>query len=193
MKKFFVSTAIAVACFSFTSCQDNDKDKSKKESKTEMKDSVKVPAPANTGKTAYSISAPDGWVKKDTTISGARLTTITSPLENAGDDFMENVNVATEPAQGYDYKGYAIANRNSMKSQMSDMNFLSEEELKIGDMPAMAIVYAFKYGNYNLKNTAYFVVKNDVGYVITCTAVNTKFQKYQPQFKTCVNSFRVND
>lgn len=191
MKKLLTAIPVSLLCITFSACNSSDKNvktitpdvkKTAGESKTDTKSTE-----------PYSITPPDGWEKKDTVVSGNRLITVRSPFEAPGDDFRENVTLVTEPAQGYDYSAYAAANRATMAAQLAGVSFISDEETTVGEMPAKAIVYTFRYATYNLKNTAYFVVKNNTGYVLTCTAVNTKFDKFQPQFKTAVNSFVINN
>lgn len=189
MKKYSIPGVTIAIMVLLMACQ------AKKKKENDLMSSVKEYAKdhpgINAGAGTYSITAPDNWIKKDTVMEGTKLTTITSPLEGPGDDFRENVNIITEAAKGYSYKEYAAVNLKTIKRQMPDVNIISEEELKIGDEPAKAIVYSFQYGRYDLKNTAYFVARNDIGYVITCTAVIKKFDKFQTDFLTCVNSFKI--
>jgi hypothetical protein len=191
MKKYFIPATVVIIITLFASCQGNQKNK--KEPISDPKAYVKDNPGVNAGVGTYSIDAPENWIKKDTNMSGAKFTTITSPLEGTGDNFRENVNVITEAAKGYDHNEYADANLKSMKIQMPEVNVISQEEIQIGGLQAKAIVYSVVYGEYDLQNTVYFLTKNDIGYVITCTAIKSKFSKFQPEFKTCVNSFIIAD
>jgi hypothetical protein len=146
----------------------------------------------NAGTGTYSITAPEGWEKQDTTISGTKLTSITSPLENPFDDFSENVNVVTEDTKSLDLEAYTNANKSNLKTQLQESEIIDMFKTMIDGYPANAIVYSFKYGKYDLKNTAYLLTSNGIGYVITCSAIKNKFDKFQPEFQTCVNSFSIN-
>jgi hypothetical protein len=176
----------------FTACKNNPKKEKDIFSDSGMKKLADQSPGLNAGKGTYTISAPEGWTKTDSSMSGAIFTSILSPLEDDADNFRENVNVTTEAAKDYDAKSYSAANLSAMKTQLDEFKLISESETTVGEYPAVAYVYSFKYENYVLKNTAYFVVKNDVGYVITCSSIFNKFDKFQPEFKTCVNSFSVN-
>ena len=197
MKKTIALLLILSAGILFTACKDSKKDKdikteTGKDEMPDMKKLVDDHPGLNAGTGTFSISAPEGWTQKDTSISGAKLTTISSPSDGSMDKFRENVNVTTENAHGYDLSAYVDANRSTMEKQISSINFVDQGDAKIGDQPAKWIVYGFNYSGYDLKNTAYFVVKNDIGYVITCTALKSTFDRFQTGFKTCVNSFKVN-
>ena len=181
---------VACAFFSFTGCNNNQK--KDKEVTTDTKKTVEDHPVDHVLPGTYSISAPDGWTKKDTVISGVKRTSIKSPDDGSEDRFKENVNVNSEEAKGYDAKSYAEANRTTMINQFPGMEFLSEGETMIGNLPAKWYIYSFNYSGYELQNIAYFIVKNDIGYVITCTALKTTFDRFQADFKTCANSFRIN-
>ena len=191
MKKLLIVIPVAVLCIVFSAC--NSSDKKDKAVTPEVKKTTEEPKADTKPTEPYSITTPQGWEKKDTVSEGTRLITLRSPKETAGDDFRENITIVSEEARNYDVKSYTAANRSTMAAQLPGVNFISDEEITIGDVPAEALVYTFMYKTYNLKNTAYFIVKNNVGYVLTCTAVNTKFDKFQPQFKAAVNSFVVNN
>ncbi len=189
MKKFIIP--VMVACIAFSGCKSNAK--KDKEDLTDLKKIVKDHPGLNAGVGTYSISAPEGWMQKDTIMSGLKLTMIKSPIDGKDDMFRENVTVTTEDAKGFDLKDYTEANRKTMSSQMTGVEFLTKGETTIGSLPAKWFLYKFDYSGYMLKNTVYFMVKNDIGYVITCTALESNFEKFQTGFKTCVNSFTVND
>jgi hypothetical protein len=191
MKKINSLLAIAFFCFALTACQGNQK--KEKEAKTDLDKLVKDNTSAGLGKgvNTFTISAPEGWRKQDTLISGSMFTTVSSPLENAGDNFRENVNVVTENSQGYGYKEYTTASIRNMSDKIPGVKVISEEETKVDEEPAMAVIYTFPYSGFDLKNTAYITVKNNTGYIITCTALVNTFDRYQPEFLSCLKSFHI--
>jgi hypothetical protein len=189
MKK--IIPAILFACIAFYGCNSNQK--KDKSDLSDIKKVVEDHPGLNAGTGTYSITAPEGWTKKDTVMSGLSLTAITSPIEGSNDNFMENINVVTEKAKGYDLDAYTEANQKNMVIQTSGFETLDKGETTIGGMPAKWILYNCSYSGYSLKNTVYFIVKNGIGYVITCTSTKAKFDKYQTEFKSCVNSFTIND
>ncbi len=193
MKKLIAPILVAFACFTFSACNNSaKKDKEATTTLPDVKKMVDEHPGVNAGSGTFSITAPDGWSKKDTVISGAKLTTLTSPDDGNSDKFKENVNVVTESAKGYDLKGYVTSNRSTMAAQISSIEFLSDTESTLGGEAVEVLVYGFNYSGYDLKNTAYFLVKNDIGYVITCTALKTTFDRFQKSFKTIVDSFKIN-
>ncbi len=143
------------------------------------------------GNNTYTISTPDGWERNDTVISGVKIARIESPLEGPADNFRENIAIVTEDAKNLDLQDYIDANRKTMDKQMPNIKFLAEDKITIGAEPAIATSISFRYSGYDLRNTEYFLVKNDIGYVITCTATSATFNTYQPTFIKCVNSFSI--
>lgn len=189
MKIYSVGLALGFFCFVFVACQSNQK--KDKNPETDLRKMIEQAPGINKGSGTYTIQAPDGWTEGDTTVSGAKLTTIKSPSDGPEDNFMENITVVTEDSKGYDLNSYTSTNRKNMNTQLENLNFLSEENLTIGSVAAKAVVYSFSYSGFALKNTAYFLVKDNIGYVITCTAQSKTFDQFQPAFKKCVNSFLI--
>jgi hypothetical protein len=101
--------------------------------------------------------------------------------------------VITEDPRNYGLDEYVAANKTNLKAQITDAQILEEKDATIGDKPGKALVYTFAYGNYHLKNTAYILVNNGKGYVITCSALETSFDRFQSKFREILSSFRIND
>lgn len=179
-----------LTCFVFIGC----KSKSKKSNDAiDLKEVVKEYPGVNKGAGTYDITAPEGWDKKDTAMSGVKFTAIISPADGANDIFRENINVVTENAKDLNLDEYEKANRFTMKGQMASMKIIKDGETVIGNMPAKWVTYSFDYSGYPLKNTVYFLVKNRTGYTITCSALSADFDKFQSAFKSSVNSFTINE
>ncbi len=139
----------------------------------------------------YFITAPEGWTQKDELVAGVKHTQINSPDDGPGDDFTENINVNAEAAKGYDSKTYAEANLGEIRKGVPGVEITDLGESMIGDLHAECYIYSFTYSGRDLKDLAWYVAKNDVGYVITCTALKSTFDRFESKFKTCASSFEI--
>jgi hypothetical protein len=191
MKKWIPTMLVVFACIAVSSCKSNQK-KGNDSVATDTAKMAEDHADNNAGSGGYSIMAPAGWEKKDTTISDSPFTTIKSPLEGDNDNFRENLTVTTENTQGADLTAYVDLSRANLLKQYPSAEILTDGETTINGVPAKWLVYSFNYSGYDLKNTVYIMVKNGMSYVVTCTALKNTFDKYQADFKTCVNSFKIN-
>jgi hypothetical protein len=191
MKKILIP--VLLVCIAFAGCNSNQKKEKEKDALADINKLVSEHPGLNAGVGTYSITAPTGWEKMDTVMSGVTFTFIKSPLEGKNDRFRENINVTTENAKGYDLEAYVASNLKSMNAQMPGFVMGDKGETTIGGMPARWFVYNMSYSGYDLKNTVYMIVKNETGYVLTCSSLGSTFDKFQADFKTCVYSFIIKE
>lgn len=188
MKKLLFVLA-AGACLS--ACQQNSKKPSDNLDK-EVKDLVKKSPGLNAGTGTYSIQATEGWTKTDTSLGGLQATLLKSELEGNSDIFMENINVVTEKATGYDLDKYYEANLSTLSTQMPGYTKISSGNVIINGQEARRLAYSHNYTGTATEVETYFFVKDGIGYVITCSAQQGKLTKWKPEFDKVVNTFSIN-
>jgi len=176
-------------CIGFLACNNSDK-KAKETVKEEKKLADDKPVVSDAAQTYY-ITGPEGWLQEDSMINGRKHTKIGSPSDGAGDKFKENMNVNCEAAVGYDTKRYADANIATIKKEIPGVEIEDLGEVTIGDNQAQCFTYTFSYSGYDLKDIAWYLAKNDVGYVITSTALKSTYEKFLPKFKATANTFTI--
>src|SRR5438105_3945906 len=86
---------ILFGALSLLACNNSKKEK-KDMTSGERDEKTKGSDKDSKGGGTYSITAPKGWTKSDTTYMGQYVTFIKSEREDASDNFIENVNVVTE-------------------------------------------------------------------------------------------------
>src|ERR1700744_3242537 len=95
----------------FAACQNRtDKKPSVEEV---MKAAAAIPG-ANAGAGKFDISAPAGWQRIDTTLSGMKMTAILSP--DTSKHFRANVNVVTSSTNGLSLEKYFDANVDGIRN-----------------------------------------------------------------------------
>lgn len=187
MKKILLIIATGI-CFS--ACQQ----KSKKTSGNFEKDIKELAAKnpgINAGDGSFTIDAAEGWTRQDTVISGVRLVFLKAPVEGSSDIFMENINVVTEQAKGYSLDNYFEANVTRIKEQMPGFVKINSGNVTVNGVEGQYIAYSHEYFNTPTDVESYFFVKNDIGYVITCSAQKGRLAKWKASFDKMVNTFSI--
>jgi hypothetical protein len=188
MKKYLCILAVAAL---MVACKQQPK-KISGDSDNDMKELVDKYKGLNAGTGTFSIEAPTGWTKADTSISGLQAVFLTSEQESSSDGFLENINVVTEKATGYTTGQYFEGNLKAMSTQMPGFEKISSGDAEINGLPAKTLVYSHSYTGKPVDVGCYFFVKNDIGYVVTCTAEKGDYNKWKPKFDVVVNTFKVN-
>ena len=189
MKKIIPIALIGFVCIAFSACNSNQK-KDKEVVQDAKKTGDEKPIVSEEPQT-YSITAPEGWTKKDSVFDGTVHTKIMSPDDGPNDRFKENMNVNSESAMGYTAKTYAEGSFIKLRAEVPEVVITDLGATTIGDIPAECYNYSFNYKGVDIKDIAWYLVKNDIGYVITCTAIKSTFNRFEPKFRACANTFII--
>lgn len=188
MKKLLFVMAAAIC---LVACKQSPK-KSSGNLDKEIDELVKKSPGLNAGTGTFSIQAAEGWNKTDTTIGGLQAVLLQSKQENEKDIFLENINVVTEKATGYDLDKYYEANLATISTQMPGYQKISSENVTVNGQEAKHLVYSHNYTGVFADVETYFFVKNGIGYVITCSTEKGRLNKWKPEFDKMVNTFAIN-
>lgn len=178
----------------FLSACSESKTKAGKKGKDVRKSStVKGNPTDNESKVAgYSISAPEGWEKIDTTIMEHQITVVRSASESLRDDFLENVNVVTEKTGDISLDDYLAGSLKQMEN--SRRNFVTKKVSvrSINSIEFRTLEYSHTSAGYTLHVMAYLTIKNGMGYVVTCSATDKSFSRFEADFEQAIRSFSFN-
>lgn len=188
MKKLLL--VIAAGTF-LTACKQNPK-KASGDLDKDINEMVKKSPGLNAGTGTFTIQAPEGWTKVDTSMGGLQAVLLKSDIEGATDIFMENINVVTEKATGYDLDKYYDANLSTISTQMPGYTKISSANVTINGQEARHLAYSHNYTGTPIDVETYFFVKDGIGYVITCSTEKGKLDKWKPAFDKVVNTFSIN-
>ncbi len=143
----------------------------------------------NAGSGGFSINAPNGWEKTDTSVMGMRATIIFSPVESISDDFRENVNVITEKTGNKTAEEYLQLSKVNMKNMLTDMKELDYGTKEINGHNANWMRYSHSYMGYPLEVKVYVIIEDKIAYVLTCTCKKGELENWEKQFDDCVATF----
>ncbi|MET6997152.1 DcrB-related protein [Chitinophaga defluvii] len=143
----------------------------------------------NKGAGTYEISAPRGWEKKDTSIGGVKITFLFEPVV-AGARFRTNINVVTESMGEDSWDTYYKKNMSTIRQYTQDFKELGEGQEDINGLKARWFKYSHTQSGVAIDAMIYALTKDNIAYVITCTAQGGKLEAYKPQLAEALQSFK---
>ena len=139
----------------------------------------------------FAMTVPDGWeVLRDI---GAMRMIVRAPSEGPADTFLENVNVvidglpATMTTEAWD-----ALNRSQMQTMLPGFIAGDTSFVEIGERSVRQIAYGYQQGGRTLRGLSYTLLVADRAYILTATATEEAFEKFEPTFQAVIESFRLN-
>jgi hypothetical protein len=147
----------------------------------------------NKGASNFEITALEGWEKKNSTLNGLLSTILFAPKKN-NEAFRINVNVVTEKvAPDIDLQEYASNSKTELSKTFVNFEKIADNETSLNGLNAHHLIFTHKLQNFDFKMEQYYILNNNIAYVITCSATQQTFNKYKTDFDKIVNSFQLID
>lgn len=138
----------------------------------------------------FRLTFPRDWEIKENEM-GLSVIAL-STREHMGDDFSENVSVASSKmAKTLDADGILDANLPSMMKMITDFDPDVRGYKNIGGIKAATLTYSQRQGRLKLTTTLLAVPGKKRAYLIYCTAETKKAPMYKDIFEKIVESFEV--
>lgn len=136
----------------------------------------------------FRIACPDsGWALTDTT--GIQEVLVIIRSEKTTEDFVPNVTVAIEPLSFMmTAEEYGKKNLRSLKTQ--EYEIMSNEKRVIHHNVLYELHCLHQDTEPILRFRQLCLVRERIGFIITCTAPERCYHRYENDFKLIVNSFR---
>lgn len=113
-----------------------------------------------------------------------------SPLEAGSDTFRENINVVTEEAPGLTLESYYGSTLEDL-SNFPDFALLSSADTTVNEYEAKKIIFTFDSGQERLQLMDYIFYEQETGIVVTCTALERSFDRYEATFNQIVGTIQL--
>ncbi|MEP6749663.1 MAG: hypothetical protein ABJB86_18135 [Bacteroidota bacterium] len=141
-------------------------------------------------KKEYTIQLPSSWTIDSSKQMGTDLI-LFSMLENATDNFRENVNVLIQHVQGMnmDLDKYTAISTGQIKKMAVDSKIELSVRIKIATATYQKMIYTATQGVNKLKFEQYYFIANNKAYVLTLTTDVLKFELFKPVGEQILDSF----
>ncbi len=137
----------------------------------------------------FSIKFPTAWEKQEGVL--AIKVIAKAPQNGATNQFREDVNVAVDRLlKAMTIEEYFQQSVTNMKKVLTEFQDLEKGQGFIDDYDAKWMVYTHKMGASTFKVLVYMIVKDNRGYVITCTALPDRFYTFRSEFEDIAQSFQ---
>ena len=142
----------------------------------------------------YQIDYPQDWEINQSTEHGTDLA-ILSEKVNADDQFRENVNLVIQNLKGkrVSLDKYTEVSLAQIKKQMPDAKILIDERVTLNNIPCHKIIYTGNHVIYDVKFEQYFMIIDEIAYVLTYTSHDENYEMYKDDAFSIINSFSLKD
>ena len=139
-------------------------------------------------KEKVSVSYPATWERKQVENT---IFFFMAPFIHSGQRFRENVNLVTGPAEDLALIEYLIDARKKLGESVEGFKELKSQFIKIDGRDFVRMIYTFKSQDLVLKDAYYLTVDNGKAYSLTCSALQSTFDKFYPVFEKIAESFKI--
>ncbi|MDR3591350.1 MAG: hypothetical protein P4N41_16980 [Negativicutes bacterium] len=114
--------------------------------------------------------------------------------ENANDKFSENVNLVIVDLTAY--PGMSLdtlveGNLAQLPNLITDYKLIAREHRMVAGMEAKVLIYTGRQGIFQLKFLQVYSIAGGRNYIITFTAEEALYKKYEPAVREIINSFGI--
>lgn len=139
-----------------------------------------------------SIKYPKGWTIDESGKFGAKLFFFNNSIDKSGNlPFASNINITTEDAHGYGLKAYVDASKKYIVKIYPSYQSIPDIKVKINNIEAYVISGTFSQKGYFIKNVQLILINSGKAYIVTATALASKWTKYSDLFNAVFNTFKV--
>lgn len=140
----------------------------------------------------YSLSYPPEWLLDQSGQLETELFLL-SPLDNASDDFQENINLVTQNVDefGVDLSGYVELCFSQLRQLVTNFKVIDMDMIRDEGDEYYKLSFHADQGDFHLVLEQRYYVKNSEAYVLTLTCEEEEFEHYQVVGHQILDSFFV--
>ena len=141
----------------------------------------------------FYIAHPADWVEDQSGKLGTSFF-LFAPADNDTDPFRENVNLLIQDLKGknMDLDQFVTLSEDQISTHgMPNSELISSERISSSNDEYHKMIYTGDQSGEHLQFEAYCWVRNEKAYVLTFSAEQTTFKKYQSTAENILNSFKL--
>ncbi len=138
------------------------------------------------------ISHPATW--KTLENYAGSIVAVYAPPDSPDDQFAENLNIVFEDISSFPeitLEQYTEKGKEVLGKMLTKFSLLKNESTTISNINARTLTFTATQGIYRLKFKQTSLIVNKRAYVITFSAEENKFAKYENTGASIINSFRI--
>lgn len=140
----------------------------------------------------FSINPPKNWTMIDGSDYGT-LITFKSNESTLNKALVPNINVVSEPAQGYLLDEYVEASIDGLQTYLENYVLVNQDKIKLDGVNATILTGKFTQEGIDIQNMQMIYIKNDTAYIVTATVEASDWNNnYEDLFTASFNTFMVN-
>ncbi|MHB9025508.1 MAG: DcrB-related protein [Armatimonadota bacterium] len=138
----------------------------------------------------FSLAFPDDWTLKEKFMSTVVLGS--SPKENEKDAFQENINVvAQELSNAASLNEVFTAGQAQYRAIFSEYHQVECRDVILASKSAKRLLATYRMGELQLEGLIYYLLDGKRLYVLTATATQESYSRYQEQFEKIMGTFTL--
>lgn len=138
------------------------------------------------------ISHPSAW--KTLENYAGSIVAVYAPPDSPHDQFAENLNIVFEDISSFPeitLEQYTEKGKEVLEKMLTKFSLLKNESTTISNINARTLTFTATQGIYRLKFKQTSLIVNKRAYIITFSAEEKKFAKYENTGVSIINSFRI--
>jgi hypothetical protein len=133
----------------------------------------------------FSVGLPSGWVDRS-------VVTLVAPVQDPDGGSPSLVVTRDAVPDGTDARGLARLNHAALRASGIDgLVVVDTENVDVAGVQAVRRTYRWSYGLTGMRQRLWSLVAGDVGYTITASAPEHRFDEFAPAFDAAVAGFRL--
>ncbi len=140
----------------------------------------------------YSIQYPATWQANASGQMGTKFI-LFAPKDGPDDKFNENVNLLSGPLtdKKMTLDEYVKVNESQIETGIEKVKMLKSEKLKNSRFEYYRVIYTGDHQDMHLEFEQYYIIVNQVAYVLTFTTEAARYSKYKDTGEKILNSFTI--
>jgi serine/threonine-protein kinase len=138
------------------------------------------------------ISYPPTW--KTLENYAGSIVAVYAPPDSPDDQFAENLNIVCEDISSFPeltLEHYSEKGKEILAKMLTNFSLIKSESTTISNINARTLTFTARQGIYRLKFKQTSLIANKRAYVITFSAEEKRFAKYENTGASIINSFRI--
>ena len=136
----------------------------------------------------FVITLPTDWEVKQDPVDYVAMAAF-SPVRDTADPFREFLTVVVESTRGKTFSEFMLETEGGFQADLTGYEVTDRDRRFVNGVEMARLIYTYQHRGYDLQAKTFCMLLNDRGYVVTCTALASDFDRWHPTFNKITASF----